>query len=206
MKQKNKKIIAIVLIGLIILAGIIVVSVWGFNKEIKFAQGQKIEIYVGQNVDQKKIKEIADDVLGMHNMVQTIEIYQDMVTIKSPSITEEQRNSIISKMKEIYEIEQTQENTTIENVPATRIRDMYKQYVVPFIISGILVVAYLVVRYYKKGILKVLSTAIIVPVVAELLLFSWMAIVTIPIGRFTPVLVILVYIASIWYATKQIEK
>lgn len=206
MKQKNKKIIAIVLIGLIILAGIIVVSVWGFNKELKFAQGQKIEIYVGQNVDQKKIKEIADDVLGMHNMVQTIEIYQDMVTIKSPSITEEQRNSIISKMKEIYEIEQTQENTTIENVPATRIRDMYKQYVVPFIISGILVVAYLVVRYYKKGILKVLSTAIIVPVVAELLLFSWMAIVTIPIGRFTPVLVILVYIASIWYATKQIEK
>ena len=206
MKQKNKKIIAIVLIGLIILAGIIVVSVWGFNKELKFAQGQKIEIYVGQKVDQKKIKEIADDVLGMHNMVQTIEIYQDMVTIKSPSITEEQRNSIVSKMKEIYEIEQTPENTTIENVPATRIRDMYKQYVVPFIISGILVVAYLVVRYYKKGILKVLSTAIIVPVVAELLLFSWMAIVTIPIGRFTPVLVVLVYIASIWYATKQIEK
>ena len=206
MKQKNKIIIASSVIALIILAGILVVGIWGFNKELRFAQSQSVDIYVEQKVDASQIKRIAEEVLGMHNMVQTIEIYQDMVTIKSPSITEEQRNSIISKMKEIYEIEQTQENTTIENVPATRIRDMYKQYVVPFIISGILVVAYLVVRYYKKGILKVLSTAIIVPVVAELLLFSWMAIVTIPIGRFTPVLVILVYIASIWYATKQIEK
>ena len=206
MKQKNKKIIAIALIALIILAGILVVSVWGFNKELKFAQGQKIEIYVGQKVDENKIKEIADDVLGMHNMVQTIEIYQDMVTIKSPSITDEQRNSIVNKMKEIYEFEQTAEKTTIENVPATRIRDMYKQYVIPFVISGVLVAVYMGIRYYKKGILKVLATAIIVPVVAELLLLSWMAIVTIPIGRFTPVVVILVYIASIWYATKQIEK
>lgn len=206
MKQKNKNIIIIALIALIILAGIVVVSVWGFNKELKFAQGQKIEIYVEQKVDEKKIKEIADDVLGMHNMVQTIEIYQDMVIIKSPSITEDQKNSIVSKIKESYEFEQTAENTTIETVPATRIRDMYKQYVLPFVISGVLVVVYMGIRYYKKGILKVLATAIIVPVVAELLLLSWMAIVTIPIGRFTPVLVILVYIASIWYATKKIEK
>ena len=51
-----------------------------------------------------------------------------------------------------------------------------------------------------------LLNAVFVPVVAELLLLSWMAIVRIPIGRFTPAFVILVYVASVWYTMKRIEK
>ena len=206
MKQKNKIIIASSIIGLIILAGIVVVGIWGFNKELRFAQSQKIDIYVEQQVDTNKIKTIANDVLGMHNMVQTIEIYQDMVTIRATSISEEQRNSIVNKVKEIYEFEQTADKVSIDTVPATRIRDMYKEYVVPLIISGVLVVVYIAIRYYKKGILKVVATTIFTPVIAELLLLSWMAIVRIPIGRFTPILIILVYIASIWFVMNKNEK
>lgn len=206
MKQKNKKIIAIVIIALIILAGIVVVSVWGFNKELRFGQGQRIEIYVEQKVDKAKIKSIAEEVLGMHNMVKTVEIYEDVVTIKASSISEEQRNAIVNKIKENYEFEQTAENTDINTVPATRFRDIYKQYVVPFVISIVLVSVYMIIRYYKKGTLKVLAKTLVIPAVAELLLFSWMAIVRIPVGRYTPVLVLLVYVASIWYVMKEIEK
>lgn len=206
MKQRNKIIIASAIIALIILAGIVVVNIWGFNKELKFVQGQRIDIYVEQQVDKNKIKPIVEEVLGMHNMVQTVEIYEDMVTIRAKTISEEQRNNIVNKVKEIYQFEQTAEKTDINTVPATRIRDMYKQYVLPFAISGVLVVTYMLIRYYKKGILKVLLNAVFVPVVAELLLLSWMAIVRLPIGRFTPALVILVYAASVWYAMKRIEK
>lgn len=206
MKQKNKIIIASSIISLIILAGIVVVGVWGFNKELRFAQSQKIDIYVEQQVDTDKIKTIANEVLGMHNMVQTIEIYQDMVTIRATSISEEQRNTIVNKVKEIYEFEQTADKVNIDTVPATRIRDMYKQYVLPLITSGVLVVAYMVIRYHKKGILKVVATTIFIPVIAELILLSWMAIVRIPIGRFTPILIILVYIASIWFVMNKNEK
>lgn len=206
MKQRNKIIIASAIIALIILAGIVVVNIWGFNKELKFVQGQRIDIYVEQQVDKDKIKPIVEEVLGMHNMVQTVEIYEDMVTIRAKTISEEQRNNIVNKVKEIYQFEQTAENTDINTVSETRIRDMYKQYVLPFAISGVLVVAYMLIRYYKKGILKVLLNAVFVPVVAELLLLSWMAIVRIPIGRFTLALVILVYVASVWYTMKRIEK
>lgn len=206
MKQRNKIIIASAIIALIILAGIVVVNIWGFNKELKFVQGQRIDIYVEQQVDKEKIKPIVEEVLGMHNIVQTVEIYEDMVTIRAKTISEEQRNTIVNKVKEIYQFEQTAEKTDINTVPETRIRDMYKQYVLPFAISGVLVVAYMAIRYYKKGILKVLLNAVFVPVVAELLLLSWMAIVRIPIGRFTPALVILVYVASVWYTMKRIEK
>lgn len=206
MNQKNKKIIAITVILLIIIAGIAVVSVWGFNKEVKFLQGQKIEVNVEQVVDQEKIKDIAEEVLGMHNIVQTVEIYEDVVAIRGITISEEQKNSIVNKMKEIYEFEQTAENTKVTTVPETRFRDMYKEYVLPFVISGVFVAVYMVIRYYKKGIIKVFAKSLIIPAVAELLLLSWMAIVRIPVGRFTPVLLLLIYVASIWYTMKEVEK
>jgi len=206
MKQNIKKIIYIAIIALIIIAGIIVVSVWGFNKELRYAQGQRIDILVEQKVDQTKIKNIADEVLGMHNIVQVVEIYEEMVTIKANSISEEQRNTIVSKIKENYEFKQTAENTTINTVPATRFRDMYKQYVVPFVISIVLVSLYMVIRFNKKGMLKVVVKTIAIPIISELLLLSWMALVRIPVGRFTPALVLLIYIASIWYTMKKIEK
>ena len=206
MKQKNKIIIASSVIALIILAGIVAVGAWGFNKELKYAQGQRIDILVEQKVDEEKVKNLVDGVLGMHNIVQTVEIYEEMLTIRAKDISEEQRNTIVSKIKESYEFEQTAEDTDIITVPATRLRDMYKPYIVPFIISGILVVAYMAIRYYKKGILKVITKAVFIPVIVELLLLSWMAIVRIQIGRFTPVFVLLVYVASIWYTMKEVEK
>lgn len=206
MNQRNKKIIISAIIALIILAGIVVVNIFGFYKELRYEESQRIDIYVEQAVDQAKIKDIANEVLGMHNMVQTVEVYEDMVTIRARSISEEQKNEIVNKVKENYEFEQTADKTNINTVPATRIRDMYKRYVLPFVISGVLVVTYMSIRYYKKGLLKVLANSILIPVVAELLLLSWMAIVRIPIGRFTPALVIFVYVASVWYAMEKIEK
>ena len=206
MNQRNKKIIISAIIALIILGGIVAVNVWGFNKELRFEQSQKIDIDVEQKVDQNKIKQIADEVLGMHNMVQTVEIYEEMVTIRARNISEEQRNNIINKIKENYEFEQTAEKTDIETIPATRIIDMYKQYVVPFAISGALILVYMLIRYYKKGILKVLGRTVFIPIIAELILLSWMVMVRIPLGRFTPVLIILMYVASILFVIKENEK
>lgn len=206
MKQKSKKIITITILTLIILAGIIVVSVWGFNKELKLIQGKRIDVNVEQVVDEDEIKEIATEVLGMHNVVQKVEIYEDMVSIKAKDISEEQKNSIVSKIKEVYEFGQTAENTKITTVPETRFRDMYKEYILPVAISGVLVIAYMAIRYHKKGILKVIAKSLIIPIIVELLLLSWMAIVRIPVGRTTPVFVLLIYVASIWYTMKEIEK
>ena len=206
MKQNSKKIISIAIISLIIIAGIVVVYSWGFNKELRFEQGQRIDVMVEQKVDQEKIKGIAEEILGMHNMVQTVEIYEEMVTIRARTISEEQKNNIVNKIKEVYEFEQTAETTDINTVPATKFIDMYKQYIAPVAISIVLVSVYMVIRYYKKGMLKVFAKTLIIPTVAELLLLSWIAIARIPVGRFTPVLVLLIYVASIWYTMKKIEK
>ena len=129
-----------------------------------------------------------------------------MVTIRAQSISEEQRNNIVNKIKENYQFEQTAEKTNIKTEPETRIRDMYKKYVIPFIISGGLIVVYMGIRYHKKDTLKVIITTIAIPVVGELVLLSVIAITRIPVGRISPVLVILTYIASIMYVIDKIEK
>lgn len=207
MKKKNIKIIAIAIMSLVILAGIVVVGIFGFNKELRYGQGQVINVYVEQMVDVTSIKKLVNECLdGKNNMVQTVEIYQDYVTIKAKEITEEQKNNIVNKLKENYEFSQTAEDTTIENVAATKYIDIYKKYIVPFVVSGVIVLAYIVIRYHKKGILKVLGRTIIIPVFGELLLLSIIAITRIPVGRFTPVLVIAMYIASIMMVIKENEK
>ena len=207
MKQRNIKIIVIAIEALVILAGIVIINIMGFNKELRFSQSERVDVYIENEADKAKVKSIVNEVLGnQNNMVQTVEIYQDMVTIRAKEITDDQKNDIVNKLKENYEFEQTAEDTTIKTVPATKIVDMYKKYIVPFVVSGVLVLIYMAIRYYKKGIWKVLARTICMPVLAELFLLAVIAITRIPVGRFTPVLVIGMYIASITGVVIENEK
>lgn len=204
MKKKNVIILAIAMI--IVIAGIVVTSTIGFNKQLRYQDSQKIDIYVASEIDANKIKDIVNEVLGKPNMVQTIEIYQDMVTIRAKSISDEQKDSIVNKVKENYEFEQTAEKTEIKDIPATRIRDMFKKYVLPFVLSFIIILVYMVVRYREKGILKVLLQTIAIPVFCEIILISCIAITRIPVGVYTPTLVLITYLASITYTVIRVEK
>lgn len=204
MKKKNVIILAIAMI--IVIAGVIVASTIGFNKQLRYQDSQKIDIYVASEVDVDKIKSIANEVLGKQNMVQTIEIYQDMVTIRAKSISDEQKDSIVNKIKENYEFEQTAEKTEIKDIPATRIRDMFKKYVLPFVLSFIIILVYMVVRYRQKGILNVFAQTMAIPVLCEILLISLIAITRISVGVYTPTLVLVVYLASITYTVIKVEK
>lgn len=204
MKRKNVIILALSLI--IILIGIIMISTVGLNKDLRYRESNKIDIYVNNEVEVSKVKDVTNEVLGKDNLVQTVEIYQDMVTIRATSITEEQVESIITKLKEIYEFEQTAETTEINTVPATRLYDMFKKYVIPFIISGIIIVVYMAIRYRKKGIIKVILNTILIPVLSEAVLISIIAITRIPVGMFTAIYILLVYFISIMYTVYEIEK
>ena len=204
MIRRNVVTIAIALI--IILIGIIMISTVGFNKELRYKESQKIDIYINNEVEIGKIKEITDEVLGKQNLVQAVEIYKDMVTIRATSISEEDVGTIITKLKEVYTFDQTAEDTEIKNVPSTRIYDMFKDYIIPFVISGVIIVAYMAIRYYKKGIVSVILNTVLIPVLSESVLMSLIAITRIPVGMFTPSCVLLVYFASIMYVIYRVEK
>lgn len=204
MKKRDAIILAIIM--LIIIIGIILTCTIGFKKQLRFSDSQKIDIYVGEEIDINKIKDIANEVIGNKNMVQIIEIYGDMVTIRANSITEEQKNTIVNKIKELYEFEQTAENTNVENIPATRIRDILKQYVLPLTIAGAIILGYMLITYHKKGLVKVMLNTILIPIILELLLFSVLVITRIPVGIYTPSLILLVLVLAITYAVCRIQK
>lgn len=204
--MKNNKKICIAIILIIIIAGIIVTASIGFNKQLNYQELQSFDIYIEQEFDRAKVKQIVNDVLGKKNVVETVEIYSDMVTIKAPSITDEQKNEIVNKVKENYEFKQTAENTAITMIPEFTITDMYKHYIMPFTISALVVLAYMLIRYYKIGLLKLLGRTIFIPVIAEITLLSIIAITRIPMGDITPILVLAMYIASMLYVTNANEK
>ncbi len=204
MKKRDAIILAIIM--LIIIIGIILTCTIGFKKQLRFSDSQKIDIYVGEEIDINKIKDIANEVIGNKNMVQIIEIYGDMVTIRANSITEEQKNTIVNKIKELYEFEQTAENTNVENIPATRIRDILKQYVLPLTIAGAIILGYMLITYHKKGLVKVMLNTILIPIILELLLFSVLVITRIPVGIYTPSLILLVLVLAITYVVCRIQK
>ena len=204
MKKRDAIILAIIM--LIIIIGLILTCTIGFKKQLRFSDSQKIDIYVGEEIDINKIKDIANEVIGNKNMVQIIEIYGDMVTIRANSITEEQKNTIVNKTKELYEFEQTAENTNVENIPATRIRDILKQYVLPLTIAGAIILGYMLITYHKKGLVKVMLNTILIPIILELLLFSILVITRIPVGIYTPSLILLVLVLAITYVVCRIQK
>lgn len=215
MKQLTiKKKILYIAIALIIIAGIAMVALKGYNVELKYRHHQKIEINIGEEVKLEEIKKIADEVFGKNKAsVQIIEVYKDIVQITSENITEEQKNKVVQKVNELYpqEAEEGKEAVALiksENVKIitntnARLRDVLEPYIIPMIIITILVLVYLAVRYRKLGILKSLIGPAAIIVVSQAILLSVFAIVRFPMGRLTMPIVLIVYIISIVFVTEK---
>ena len=75
-----------------------------------------------------------------------------------------------------------------------------------WVLTGVIVFVYMIIRYRKIGILRVILRTLLIPIVAELVLLSIIAITRLPLGKFTPISVIAVYIISILYVIKRNEK
>ena len=203
-KSKQLKII---LIALVIIAGIVMIAVKGFNFDLKYQDTQRVELYLKTEFNISDIKQITDEVFGNQKvMIQKVEVFEDSVSITTTSISEEQKSNLITKINEKYGTELTAEDTTVEDIGHTRGRDIIKPYVIPFVIAVIIVLIYLGIRYYKLSIAKVIAKSIGIMALAQILLFSVIAITRIPIGRLTIPMVILVYLLTLFGITNMFEK
>ncbi len=208
MKQfiKSKQ-LKIILITLVIIAGIVMIAVKGFNFDLKYQDTQRVELYLKTEFNISDIKQITNEVFGNQKvMIQKVEVFEDSVSITTTSISDEQKNNLITKVNEKYGTELTAEDTTVEDIGHTRGRDIIKPYIVPFAIAVIIVLIYLGIRYYKLNVAKVIAKSIGIMVLAQVLLFSVIAITRIPIGRLTIPMVILVYLLTLFGITTKFEK
>lgn len=203
--EKNKVLISI--IAIIVVVGIIMTAVMGFNFDLKYQQAKKVELHINKEFAISDIKQITNEVLGNNGVIiQKVEMFEDTASIIAKDITDEQKSNLITKINEKYGTELSAEETEIVTIPHTRGRDIVKPYIIPFLISTVIIIVYMAIRYYKLNFIKVVLETIGVLVVAQILLFSVMAITRIPIGRLTIPLMILVYVLSLLGITNKYEK
>ena len=173
---------------------------------MQYTPRKEIELTNYTGIDVSDIEAIASETLGNTRfMVQRVETFGNAVVIVAKDITEEQRNNIVTKFNEKYGTELKSENIEIVSIPFTRIKDVIKRFIVPGIVSLVLVLTYFVIRYKNIGWKKVTLKTLITPVVAELLLFSIISIIRVPFSRLAVSLGVGTYISIIIVLTIMFE-
>ncbi len=203
--QKTK--IVALLVAIIMIVGLIVTLTVGFNFDLKYQQAKKLQLYLEKDFEIADIKQITSEVLPNEKvMLQKVEVFEDTVSIIAKEISEEQRNNLVNKINEKYELELKADQIEITTIPHTRGRDIIKPYITPFLIATILILVYMAVRYYKLGMIKTILKTGLTVVLAQAVLASVVVITRIPIGRLTIPLVLIVYVLSLLGMTSCLEK
>jgi preprotein translocase subunit SecF len=198
----NKSKIGMIFIGVVILAiivtGIVMVVLKGFNYGIMYSKTQRMNIYIDVEFDIDEIKEIAKEVLGENVKVQLGNQFGTVASIITPEISDEQENNIIEKIQEKYETEISSDDDVIMvNVPEANILDMISIYVVPMTIIFVISVIYFAIRFREYGAVKSILMPII-SVIAVLGLFvSAYSIIRIPVNEIFTIAGSLIFILTL---------
>ena len=203
---KNKKLIYIV-IALIIIIGIISIFVLRLNFTLMYSEHTRINVYLGKNYELQDIKQISQEVFGDQEIIyQEIETFHDSLAITVKQATEEQITNLETKLKEKYEIDSEEEILQVNEVGHLRGRDIVRPYIIPMIISTLVILAYVGIRYLNLGVFRTTFTLFLRLIISEALLLSVIAIGRIPIGIYTMPVAIVLYLLVIIYSIIGFEK
>ena len=204
MSKINKLSIVVVVI---IIIGAIICKLKGFNIELDYINRQEINISISQEIDIEKIKEISKSVLNNKKIkIKKIGNFKNAVKIIAEEITVEEKKEIINKINEEYKSEINSDEIEIFKVPNTRIRDIIKPYILPGILTFVLIISYFIFIYNKNGFKEVFITSLCIPIFMEFLYYSIIAITRIPFGRITNSIAIGLYFMSIMYLASYFQK
>lgn len=205
MKNITKIIIAIM--AIIIVAGIVVVATSGFNVDVRYKQAQKIELYLQKEFEISDIKNILNEVMPDKQVViQKVEAYEDTVSIIAEEITNEEKQAIVEKVNEKYELELEADSVTTIVVPQTKLIDVVMPYILPYVLTTAIILIYMAIRYYKLNSIKIVLKEGIALVAVEATLISLVAITRIPFSRYVMPVSVLVYVITLLCTTSKFEK
>lgn len=213
--KKKLSIIFWVIAVCIVIAGIVVTCTIGLNFDVNYSKNKQITVYIGKEFEEKDIKDIVKEVTGESRViVQKVELYEDMVSIKVKDITDEQVQQLNDKINEKYELEnKLEEEVLVSENANVRGRSLIKPYILPMAISFILVIAYfmgyMIVNYKigkKLNIAKSLGKIVLSIVGVQVLYLSLIAILRLPISRLTIPTAIVLYVVTTIVLMYKLEK
>lgn len=195
MKQLSaKQKIIYIVVAAIVLAGISVMCTVGFNLGLTYSNSKRIDVYIGKDFELNDIKSITDEVFGKNVILQTAEILDDYVSITVSDASDEQVESLKTKIAEKYSIKEESKKATTVEIPSTNVIDVMKPYVFPIVLTTLIFTLYLGIRFRKQNVLKVFAKVISCLIIIETLYFSIIAITRIPFNDVIMPIALLVYI------------
>ena len=202
--MKNKIFVGLLLV---ILIGIIIISLLGFNVDFSYKNYNLVDIKIGQDFNISDIEIITNEVFPNQNIeIQKAGVYSDNVAIKVNEITDEQKNNLNTKINEKFGLENKVEDIQVNYIPSYRLRDIVKPYIIPMGIVTVSIFVYMAIRFRKIGIAKVLIQTSILTIIAELLYMSIIAITRYPVNRLVLPVGVVIYITIITVITGMYEK
>ena len=181
--NKNKLICCVAIVLLVI--AVIIVALKGFNVDLKYKAHEEIDIVIGKDFELSDVREITNNVFGNKKVyLRKIEVFEDAVAIDVENTTEDELNALKDKFNEFYGTEL--EKVTPKQIANERIFDLVKPFIVPVIISSIIVFVYVGIKYRKldkKAIVVAPANLCIALSAIEVILLSVVAIARIPFNK-----------------------
>lgn len=191
--MKNEKVIYIILACIAIIAAIII-AVMGLNVSLKYSTHKQVEVYIGKEFNNNDIVTLVKEVIGNKEvMVQKVELYEEIVSISVKDISDEEVEALNAKINEKYEIDNTIDDISVEEVSKIRLRDIIRPYILPIGISFAIILVYAGIRYRKIEILEVLGKIAGFNIFAQLIYLAILAITRLPINILTVPTAITIY-------------
>lgn len=201
----NKKIIYGIL-ALIVLVGAVLVVTIGLRLDMKNDANTKIYVYIGKEFDNNDIEQIAKETFETDTaIVQKVEIYNEMalITIKEQNTEKinEKIESLNSKINEKYGLENKTEDIVIKNETKINMYSVIKPYILPMLISLIVILVYSSIIYRKLGILKNIIIYVLTVIGSQLLYASILVITRLPFNMFIIPIGLIIYAITIVVVT-----
>lgn len=204
-KMKNK--LLYILIAIVIIAGIVVGYTAKFKFSLAYDDSIRVEMYIGKDYTKADVEAIAKEAFGTKEvLIQKIEFFNDSAAITVRESNDEKLNNLVAKVNEKYGTTLAKEDLTVVDVPHYRGRDIMSNYIVPIVISAVLIIVYSIIRFRKIELAKVVAKLLIWPIIVEALYLSILAIARIPISYYTLPLGIILAVLTLTIITYKNEK
>ena len=207
MKLSGSKKIILLGIILLIIAGIVVVALKGVKVSLTMQQHEEINVYIGKATNIEDMKTICKEIFGSKRfIVKDVDVFNDAYSINVESITNEEKDALISKSNEKFGVELSLDDISEKTVSNVRVRDIVKPYLKPTIISVILIGGYIAIRFKKESILKLLGKIAGIITLTIAVIFSVIAVLRIPLSAVMINLMFVIAIIEVCVYIDRLEK
>lgn len=193
----NKKIIILAISLVIIVVGIVMALTLKFNLSLDYGKYTCLNVYMNQESNLDDVRQIVEENYNGQYSVEYTDEFNDTITIKLKDATDDEITQIKDKLTEKYEFEDETDNIIQINVPSIKIYDLIKDYIMPVLLSFVIIIVYFGIIYRKLGIYTAVIEPIITVIIAGALYVSILAICRIPINEYIVPIGIFIYIISV---------